>query len=140
MSHPAPSPGQFAFWIPGSCFLRVFGFFGLCCVSGCLVLRGHPISMTSAEVEVEAALVRVKLEVLLEDLVLFHQLKPSGEARYSVEDLIQASERHRTFILEKLALFDGTGQRLSGAIDPGASLEIGDGFVAQEALMEERVV
>lgn len=103
-------------------------------------LWSHPISLTTARIEVQSQNILVEMDVMLEDLVLFHQIKPVEGARYSVETLRSASEQHRDFLLAHFVLLDGAGQALSGSIDRVDASAIETGYVEQEALMEKEVV
>jgi len=103
-------------------------------------LRAHPISLTTARVEVSEQSVLVELDVMLEDLVLFHQLKPEEGAQYSAEALLAASKLHQDFLLKHLVLLDGMGRSLPGTIERVDTSSIGEGLVPQEALMEKQVV
>jgi hypothetical protein len=111
----------------------------LFCVFGC-PLQAHPISLTTARIEVSEQSVLVELDVMLEDLVLFHQLKPEAAAQYSADVLQAASELHRDFLLKRLVLLDGEGRSLSGVIESVDTSSIGESLVPQEALMEKQVV
>ena len=55
-------------------------------------LAAHPISMTTTEVDVTLDSIRVKMHVMAEDLVLFHQLKTYGEQHYAAADLGRAAQ------------------------------------------------
>ena len=112
-------------------------------LGGCALvhlMQAHPISLTTARVDVSAQSVLVELDVMLEDLVLFHQLKPKKAAQFSPDAFRAASELHRDFLLKRLVLLDGEGRALSGTIEGVDTTSIGDGLIPQEALMEKQVV
>ena len=103
-------------------------------------LRAHPISLTTARVDVSAQSVLIELDVMLEDLVLFHRLEPEEAAQYSADTLRAASELHQDFLLKRLVLLDGKGRSLPGTIQTVDTSSIREGLVPQEALMEKQVV
>jgi hypothetical protein len=81
----------------------------------------HPLSMTAAEVNITPTNITVQLDVLAEDLVLFHDLPTDPDTRVSYQALQHASTNHTSFIQRNLHLLDGDGQRLIGQareIDP----------------------
>ena len=59
----------------------------------------HPISLSSTIVNVHANRIDVEIEITLEDLVLFHQLKANGEMNYAADDMKSAAQKHRQFLL-----------------------------------------
>lgn len=98
-------------------------------------LWGHPISMSSAIVEVREGEVVVDLEILLEDLVLYHSLSANGEMKYSSKDLLAAAEKHRKFVLEYFSILDANGMRLVGTIQKETLDQIAEDGVHQSDLM-----
>ena len=112
--------------------------FALVIFAMCLRLSGHPISLTTAHLEIESETIQVRLTVMLEDLVLFHQLQPNVEGRYAAEALLGASEVHEGFLLDRLTLLNGEGQRLSGYMTHCDRSSI-SGPILPEALMERLV-
>ena len=50
--------------------------------------------------------VLVEMRVMLEDLVLFHGLKPDNDTVYSAEDLRAAAKKHEAFLLKHFAIRD----------------------------------
>ncbi|MFN7843548.1 MAG: hypothetical protein ACK5YR_25105 [Pirellula sp.] len=72
----------------------------------------HPVSLSSAIVEVREDELIVDLEIMLEDLVMYQSLAADGEMRYSAEQLRQAAKQHRDFLLEYFSILDVDGNRL----------------------------
>ena len=107
--------------------------------AGCLKLCSHPISLTSAQFEIEEDAVRVRVTVMLEDLVLLYSLQPNDEGGYSSKGLLRASESHEEFLLERLILLNGDGQKLAGRFSSADRSSI-DATVVPEALMEYSIV
>lgn len=90
----------------------------LCCVlSGGALVGGeglHPVSVTQAYAYVTRDAVDVKLEVFLEDLFLFHNLKPNDQDFLEPDIIQQGIELHKDFLLEKFVIRDLAGERLRG--------------------------
>jgi hypothetical protein len=97
-------------------------------------LAAHPISICSAIVDVREKEIIVEMEVMLEDLVLYHSLTADGEMKYSQKDLLAAAEKHRKFLLDYFSILDGEGNRLVGTIAKVDFDQIQDG-VHQSELM-----
>ncbi len=100
---------------------------------------GHPISLSSAIVEVSEHQVRVELQIMLEDLVLYHGLAADGEMNYSASELKAAADKHQEFLLKYFSIYDGDGQRLEGAVENLDVEQIDSAFIAQRELMQRFV-
>lgn len=101
--------------------------------------EAHPISMSSAVIDVKAGAIDVEIEIMLEDLVLFHRLAADGEMKYSAEDLRRAATAHRDLLLQWFTILDGEGQRLKGEVKSQDAKEIEDAGVGQTELMRRTV-
>ncbi len=99
----------------------------------------HPISLSSTIVDVHADRIEVEIEIMLEDLVLFHQLTASGEMTYAADDLKNAAQKHRQFVLDYFTILDADGQRLSGQIQNSNLDLIDPKGVAQSDLMRRSI-
>ena len=86
-------------------------FAGLLCHQRSLMAT-HPVSLSSAIVEVREDELVVDLEIMLEDLVMYQSLAADGEMRYPAEVMLQAAKQHRDFLLEYFSILDGDGNRL----------------------------
>ncbi len=76
----------------------------------------HPVSVTRNHTYVTREQVTAKIEVLAEDLYLFHKLKPN-EQDFLEPDVIRAGiERHEKFLLDKFDIRDVAGRRLEGRV------------------------
>ncbi|MFN7875155.1 MAG: hypothetical protein ACK5PB_07560 [Pirellula sp.] len=84
---------------------------GLLCYQRSLMAT-HPVSLSSAIVEVREDELVVDLEIMLEDLVMYQSLAADGEMRYPAELMLQAAKQHRDFLLEYFSILDGDGNRL----------------------------
>ena len=60
-------------------------------------LAAHPISITRASVYLTRESADVRIEVFLEDLYLFHQLKPNREDFLDLSVIRQGIELHEQF-------------------------------------------
>ena len=87
------------------CLIRVYVFIGLLAMGSVHSLLGHPISLSTAVADIYPDHLQVELRILVEDLVLYHQLKADGEQTVSREDLITASQSHRSFLKQYFRVF-----------------------------------
>ena len=99
----------------------------------------HPISLSSTIVNVHANRIDVEIEIMLEDLVLFHQLKANGEMNYAADDLKSAAQKHRQFLLGYFTILDADGQRLTGQIQNVHLEQIEPNGVAQSDMMRRSI-
>jgi hypothetical protein len=76
----------------------------------------HPISLTDAVINVTEKMVDVQLRVLAEDLVLYQNVSLNEGDKYSRKALIEAANKHQSFVLAGLVLRDEKGNRLKGQI------------------------
>ena len=99
----------------------------------------HPISLSSTIVDVHEDRIEVEIEIMLEDLVLFHQLSAGGDMTYTAADLKNAAQKHRQFVLDFFTILDADGQRLSGQIQNTNLDQIEPKGVAQTDLMRRSI-
>ncbi len=113
----------------------------LVCISSPLALPviAHPISLSSTIVDVQAHQIAVEIEIMLEDLVLFHRLTADGQLTYAAADLTQAAEKHRQFVIDYFSILDANGQRLTGQIHQADFEQIEAGGIAQADLMRRSI-
>ena len=76
------------------------------------------------------------MRILVEDLVLYHQLKADGEQTVSREDLMTASELHRSFLKQYFRVFLKDGEPLPGEITEVDLSEIPETGVRLDQVME----
>ncbi len=119
---------------------------GAALLAGLLVLVGtvthvvaHPISLSSATVDVRKDKVTAEIQVMLEDLVLYHGLGSGSDGLYSEADLLAASASHRAFLLDGFSIRDAAGNRLSGHFTTLNRTELA-GPVLQGELMSKRLI
>lgn len=99
----------------------------------------HPVSLSSAIVEVREDELIVDLEIMLEDLVMYQSLTADGEMRYSAETLRQAATQHRDFLLKYFSILDVDGNRLKEANVTENFEQITDEGALQSELMSKVV-
>ncbi|MBP87450.1 MAG: hypothetical protein CMJ64_12120 [Planctomycetaceae bacterium] len=110
----------------------------LCCgLSGTSL--AHPISLSSAIVDVKRDRIVADLQIMLEDLVLYHELKAGGDYQYSAEDLRSAAKKHEQFVMDYFTLRDANGEALKGKIEELDTSKIEAGGVRQTELMKKSV-
>ena len=93
----------------------LLGLLGLV-VLGRTPLGAHPISLTSGQAVVSTDAVRVKLEVLAEDFMMFYGLTPNENNRIPVGEILAAMQRHQRFLLQDFTIRDADGERLGGKV------------------------
>lgn len=113
-------------------------FAGLLCHQRSLMAT-HPVSLSSAIVEVREDELVVDLEIMLEDLVMYQSLAADGEMRYPAEVMLQAAKQHRDFLLEYFSILDGDGNRLKESSVTENFEQISAGGVLQGELMSKVV-
>lgn len=113
-------------------------FAGLLCYQRSLMAT-HPVSLSSAIVEVREDELVVDLEIMLEDLVMYQSLAADGEMRYPAEVMLQAAKQHRDFLLEYFSILDGDGNRLKESSVTENFEQISAGGVLQGELMSKVV-
>ena len=77
-------------------------------------LLAHPVSLTRSFVHVTQEKVTVKIEVFLEDLFMFHNLKPSDQDFLEPDVIGRGIEKHKQFLLERFVIRDVKGERIAG--------------------------
>lgn len=76
----------------------------------------HPISMSSAIVDATEEGLVVEMRVLVEDLVLFYDLKPGKDQKLAAEDLRIKADEHTQFLLKHFSIRDTAGSGLDGEV------------------------
>ena len=76
-------------------------------------LAAHPISITRASVYLTRESADLRIEVFLEDLYLFHQLKPNREDFLDLSVIRQGIELHEQFLAQRFEITDVEGNRFS---------------------------
>lgn len=74
-------------------------------------LASHPISITRASVYLTRESADVRIEVFLEDLYLFHQLKPNREDFLDLSVIRQGIKLHEQFLAQRFEITDVEGNR-----------------------------
>jgi len=98
--------------------------------------QAHPVSLSSAVVDVDERQVRVELQIMLEDLVLYHRLVADGELNYSAGDLKAAADKHQKFVLDYFSILDSHGNRLVGTVQNMSLDQIDADTIPQRELMQ----
>ena len=78
--------------------------------------QGHPVSLTTALVNVEPGRMVVELEVMAEDLIFYYELEHDEELYFPREALKVRAREHEAFLREHLHLRDGDGRRFAGRL------------------------
>ncbi|MCA9179693.1 MAG: hypothetical protein KDB14_34795 [Planctomycetales bacterium] len=73
--------------------------------------RVHPVSISRASVYVTRESATARLEIFLEDLYLFHQLKPNRADFLERPTIEQGIELHKKFLSQRFELTDVDGQQ-----------------------------
>ncbi len=76
----------------------------------------HPISLSSVIIDVKPDKMVADLRILLEDLVLYHELKAGGDQRFAAADLQKAVGPHGDLLLKWFTVRDADGNLTPGKI------------------------
>ncbi len=107
----------------------------LICFFRATALALHPVSISSTIADVYADRIDVDIEVMLEDLVLYHGLAGDEQNRFSAIDLKAAVEKHKPFLLKYFSILDGEGQTLAGEVVEVSTEQIDAETIGQTELM-----
>lgn len=99
----------------------------------------HPVSVSSAIVELGEKNVRIEMQIMLEDLVMYHSLRGDEQSNYTPQDLLQAAQKHRQFLTDYFSLLDVDGKRIPGKIESEVFDQIGADPVPQTELMKRSI-
>ncbi len=80
------------------------------------VAAAHPVSVTETAAFVTRDKVSVRISVFVEDLFLFHNLKPNEQDFLEPNVIRDGIEKHETFLLERFVIRDVAGAKLSGRV------------------------
>ncbi len=86
----------------------------LCLLLAAAPCSAHPISVTQAFVYVTRDKATVNMEVFVEDLFLFHNLKPNDRDFLEPDVIEDGIGKHQAFLLERFTIRDASGERLTG--------------------------
>ena len=95
-------------------------FIGVIAIASCASLilsdahSAHPVSVTRAYVYVSREQATAKIQVFLEDLFLFHNLKPNDQDFLEPDVIQRGIELHQRFLAERFLMRDVTGEPLPG--------------------------
>lgn len=78
---------------------------------------GHPVSITTADVEVRSNRVEVAVGVMLEDYFLLYGFSANADYRLSRTDLLDGIKRHEDLLLRDIRIRDRDGRVLTGRVE-----------------------
>jgi len=81
----------------------------IACITSTNACAAHPVSVTRTLVYVTRARVNVTVEVFLEDLVLFHNLKPDATDSLDAPTIRSGIKLHRDFVATRFVIQDAEG-------------------------------
>lgn len=100
----------------------------------------HPVSITSTYAYVTREKLSVNIEVFIEDLYLFHNLKPNDRDFLAPDDIDKGIEKHKKFLDERFTIRDVNGQPLQGRLVKADKSKVPDEGVPLAELMAHKVV
>ncbi len=74
------------------------------------IVQAHPISLTDALVLVSPKVANVQITIFLEDLYLFHGLRPNDRDLLELKVLREGAELHRKFLMDRFIIRDAEGE------------------------------
>ena len=110
------------------------------CVLLALSARAHPISLTTATVEVATNQVTATLEVMCEDFVMLYGYVADKDNYISRSDLEEGMKKHSDLLLRDFMLRDRDGQLLAGKLASLDSPPLPERGVLVDDLMQTKVV
>ncbi len=87
-----------------------------CWACGSAQSAAHPVSVTRAYVYVSREQATAKIQVFLEDLFLFHNLRPNDNDFLEPDVIRRGIELHKQFVAERFVIRDVAGEVVSGRI------------------------
>ncbi|MEL6106599.1 MAG: hypothetical protein AAFU85_11200, partial [Planctomycetota bacterium] len=102
--------------------------------------RVHPVSVTQANAYATRESLDVKVQVFLEDLFLFHDLKPNDQDFLEPDILAAGVSKHREFLLQKFVIRDVAGEPLLGQMTEVDQTELPEEGVGLGELMAHTLV
>lgn len=99
----------------------------------------HPVSVTRTLVYVTRDRVDVTIEVFLEDLYLFHQLRPNESDFLDTATIQRGIELHRTFVASRFVIQDAEGLILNPDQTPKVTFVIPEEGVSLAELMAHKL-
>jgi len=85
-------------------------------LGGPWVAGAHPISLTSATVEVGYEAIAARIEVMCEDFVMLNGYTPDRDNYISRADLLAGADKHGQLLLRDFMIRDRDGQLLTGKV------------------------
>ncbi|GAB5441688.1 MAG: hypothetical protein Fues2KO_20370 [Fuerstiella sp.] len=99
----------------------------------------HPISISECRLQIEQSRATANITIYLEDLYLFHDLRPTLANYLTPAEIERGIELHQLFVAERFHLEDSSGQRIRPEADPTVSHNLPAGGVALPELMAYQV-
>jgi hypothetical protein len=90
-------------------------------------------------VDAREDLITAKIQIVLEDLVLYHALQAGKDYRFAASELTKAAEQHGDFVLKYFAIRNVDGDRLAAKITDVDTSGIDADGVAQSELMSKSI-
>lgn len=112
----------------------------LLCPLAASAKHSHPVSVTQVFAYVSREVIDVRIEVFLEDLLLFHDLKPNEEDFLEQSIILEGVELHKEFLLQKFVMRDIAGERIKGRVVKVEKLDVLPEGVALGELMAHTLI
>lgn len=127
------TPGSRGFHVVRPGWVWVAAWCGVALAAG--PAAAHPVSVSRAYVYVSPEQATVRLEVFLEDLLLFHNLRPNQQDFLEPDAIRRGIELHKQFLAERFVVRDVSGNRLAGKLTEVKLFEMPDEGVPLAELM-----
>ncbi|MCB0586839.1 MAG: hypothetical protein KDD06_16145 [Phaeodactylibacter sp.] len=103
-------------------------------------LTAHPISISWATLHAAQGKIGVQLNVLAEDLFLYHGLEADSDGFFTARQLSEAAEKHKAFLRRYFFLESLQGQRLSADLPELQSSDIPERGIHKDSLMQHSLL
>ena len=105
----------------------------------CAGVHAHPISISDTVIDVTPTEVKVRLRLMLEDLVYYYSLEANDQFKYPDAGFRKAARDHEKFLLERFEVRAEDGKRLAGRVAGLDLSQIPEEGVTQSELKARRV-
>jgi hypothetical protein len=99
----------------------------------------HPVSVTETAAFVTRDKISVRISVFVEDLFLFHNLKPNAQDFLEPDVIRSGIGKHEQFLLERFVIRDVNGAKLSGRVIDVKEFEMPSEGVPMADLMAHKL-
>mgnify|MGYP004123623599 CR=1 FL=1 len=121
------------------CRQFIFLFTLIPAFNAAVVQATHPLSISRTLVDLRAGRATITVDVFLEDLYLFHNLKQNQAGRIPPDEIQRGINRHLKFVADRFLIRSADGKVLSPRSSPSVRFDIPADGAAVDQLMKHRL-